>query len=313
MVKVAIAGGTGGVGRAIVDAFKDQTTHTLIILSRKGNPELEAQLNIPMVQIDYSEPSSCQKTLDEYQIHTVISALSLHTQEHSDAQISLIRGAAASSHVKRFAPSEFGIPYEQKHAEAFPNAAFKTAAIAELDKTDLEYTRFINGYFMDYLGIPKFKSYLRPILVGIDIQNKVAGIPGSGNTPVVFTSTKDVGKFVVASVGLDKWNLKSLMVGDRKTWNEVLAIAQKITGAKFEVHYDSVEKMKTGQITELPSHPNFYPFFPKEHLQGLFALFGLWFHSGEFNFDASGKEFLNELFPEIQPISVSQIIEEGWA
>lgn len=71
--------------------------------------------------------------------------------------------------------------------------------------------------------------------------------------------------------------------------------------------------MKTGQITELPSHPNFYPFFPKEHLQGLFALFGLWFHSGEFNFDASGKEFLNELFPEIQPISVSQIIEEGWA
>jgi hypothetical protein len=54
-----------------------------------------------------------QKTLDEHQVHTVISALSLVTQEQSDAQITLIRGAAAS-HVKRFAPSEFGIPYTQK-------------------------------------------------------------------------------------------------------------------------------------------------------------------------------------------------------
>ncbi|KAH9211997.1 hypothetical protein DL95DRAFT_525412 [Leptodontidium sp. 2 PMI_412] len=313
MVNVAIAGGTGGVGRAIVDAFKDQTTHKFIVLSRKENPELEAQLNVPIIKIDYSNPSSVQKTLNEHQVHTVISAVSIQSQEHSDAQITLIRGAAASSHVKRFAPSEFGIPYDQQHAEVFPIAAFKSAAVAELDKTELEYTLFSNGYFMDYFGIPKFNSYLTPLLVGLDIQNKVAGIPGSGNTPVIFTSTKDVGKFVVASVGLEKWIRKSLIIGDRRSWNEVLAIAEKVTDAKFEVHYDSVDKLKTGQITELPSHKNFYQFFPKEVLQGILALFGLWFDSGDFNFEVSGKESLNERFPEIQPISISQIINEGWA
>ncbi|KAH7110618.1 hypothetical protein B0J11DRAFT_620116 [Dendryphion nanum] len=313
MVKVAIAGGTGGVGRAIVDAFKDQTTHKFIVLSRKENPEFEVQFNAPVVKIDYSTPSSVQKTLDEHQVHTVISAVSLQFQGQSDAQITLIRGAAASSHVKRFAPSEFGIPYKQKHGEVFPIAAFKSAAVAELDKTDLEYTLFSNGYFMDYLGIPKFKSYLTPVLVGLDIQNKFAGIPGSGNTPVIFTSTKDVGKFVVASVGLEKWNRKSMAVGDRKSWNEILAIAEKITGTKFEVHYDSVEKLMTGQITELPSHRNLYQFFPKEALQGVFALFGLWFDSGDFNFEVSEEESLNELFPEIQPISIVQVINEGWA
>lgn len=35
MVKVAVAGGSGGVGRAIIDALKEQKTHDFVILSRK--------------------------------------------------------------------------------------------------------------------------------------------------------------------------------------------------------------------------------------------------------------------------------------
>ena len=35
MVKVAVAGGSGGVGRAIIEALKQQSTHEYIILSRK--------------------------------------------------------------------------------------------------------------------------------------------------------------------------------------------------------------------------------------------------------------------------------------
>ena len=117
-----------------------------------------------------------------------------------------------------------------RNKEQFPIAALKSVAVAELDKTDLEYTLFSIGFFMDYLAMPKFKSYLTPIVVVLDIQNRCAGIPGSGNTPVIFTTTKDMGKFVVASVGLEKWNKQSLIVGDRKSWNEVLAIAEKVTG-----------------------------------------------------------------------------------
>lgn len=78
--------------------------------------------------------------------------------------------------------------------------------------------------------MPKVELYFTPVLVTLDIHNRDAGIPGSGNTPVIFTSTKDVGKFLVASVVLEKWNRKRLVVGDRKSWNEVLAIAEKVTG-----------------------------------------------------------------------------------
>lgn len=34
MVNVAVAGGTGGVGRTIIDALKDNPKHKAIILSR---------------------------------------------------------------------------------------------------------------------------------------------------------------------------------------------------------------------------------------------------------------------------------------
>lgn len=219
----------------------------------------------------------------------------------------------------------------------FPSAILKLAALEELKKTDLEYTLFINGYFLDYWGIPKVQTYLTPVVVVLDIQNKIAGIPGSGDTPVIFSGTRDVAKFVVAALGLEKWNERSFIVGDRKSWNEVLAIAEKATGmsnnlsandifehdhrgadyhysgTKFEVHYDSVDKLKTGQVTELPNHTALYPFFPKEALQGLFSLFGLWFEDGSFNYDVPGKESLNEQFPEIHPSTITQIINEAWA
>lgn len=67
-----------------------------------------------MIKIDYTDFLSAQRTLEDHQIHTVISALSILSEEHSHAQIGLIRAAAAASSVKRFAPSEFGIPYEEK-------------------------------------------------------------------------------------------------------------------------------------------------------------------------------------------------------
>ena len=71
--------------------------------------------------------------------------------------------------------------------------------------------------------------------------------------------------------------------------------------------------LRKGQITELPSHVNVYPFFPKEALQGTFATLEYWFENGDFNIDTARGLFLNEKFPEIVPVSVNQIITEAWA
>jgi len=71
--------------------------------------------------------------------------------------------------------------------------------------------------------------------------------------------------------------------------------------------------LQKGEITELPSHVHVYPFFPKPALQGMLALFGIWFESGEFDFSTSEGTFLNERFPDIKPTSLEKVITEGWA
>lgn len=63
--------------------------------------------------MDYSSVDAIARTLSRNQIHTVISTLSGLTTDVAEAELRLIRGAAASTTVKRFAPSEFGFDYDQ--------------------------------------------------------------------------------------------------------------------------------------------------------------------------------------------------------
>ncbi|RAL68239.1 hypothetical protein DID88_008941 [Monilinia fructigena] len=92
MGKVAVAGGTGGVGHAIVDALKEQSQHEFILLSRNDNPTFAADNNLNVVKIDYSDVSPIFRVLDEYKIHAVISALYIVSQEHDLKYTSFING-----------------------------------------------------------------------------------------------------------------------------------------------------------------------------------------------------------------------------
>ena len=74
--------------------------------------------------------------------------------------------------------------------------------------------------------------------------------------------------------------------------------------------HDSLEKLRTGQITELPSHPSLYPFFPKQMLQGFFAAFGIMFEQGEFDFRP--VQPLNDAFPDIKPRTIRELVSEAW-
>lgn len=128
--------------------------------------------------------------------------------------------------------------------------------------------------------------------------------------PVVFTYSFDIGRFVAALLGEDKWEKESVIIGDKLTWNEFLAIAEDVKGTKFKVTKDELETLQKGQITELPSQAVLYPFFPKEMLQGFFASFGVLFEKGFFNFETKGS--LNEKYPEIKTRTAKSIVEEAW-
>ncbi|GJC83394.1 oxidoreductase swnN [Colletotrichum liriopes] len=314
MAVIAVAGGTGNVGRTLVEAIVATGKHDVKILARKANPELEKKLGASIIVVDYANVEATTKVLEDNNIHTVISAITmLPPPGEVPRELELIRAADASKTTKRIISSGWGVPHTEQHASQLGSVPHKLRAKALLKETkDLEYTVVHNGFFLDYWGTPAVPSNMSPFTLVIDIPNDAATIPGSGNTPIAFTHTTDVGKFVAAALDLEKWEPETFIVGDKVTWNEFLQHAEAAKGSKFNVTYDSVDKLKTGQVTELPSHIPVYPFFPKEALQGMVSVFGLWFNDGTFDVPPSGTKTLNEIFPGIKAWTVKDILNTAW-
>lgn len=196
-------------------------------------------------------------------------------------------------------------------ASYFPIAQAKLNLVAALEATStLEYTIVINGYFADGWVAPKVKTYQDPLPLVVDIPNQVAAIPGSGNELVVFTHTFDIARFVALLVGAAKWDKESYIIGDKVSWNQFVQYAEEARGVKFTVKHDSIEDLKQGKITELPSHTHMYPFFPKEMLQVFFAAFGRMFVEGVFDFKP--ERTLNEAFPEVKARKIKDLLFEAW-
>ncbi len=96
--------------------------------------------------------------------------------------------------------------------------------------TDLEWTTVFNGQIADSFGIPYIKSNLGKYAIHIDITNRAASIPGTGNDVISFTYSFDVARFVEAALDLPRWEKQLFCYGDNRTYNEVVKLAEEITG-----------------------------------------------------------------------------------
>jgi len=309
MAAIAVAGGTGGIGRAIVRACVADGK-SVVVLSRKSSAGSDQ--GAPVVQVDYTNTDSLENALKTHQVGTVVSTLAVLTS--NEAEINLVSAAEASPCTKRFIPSSWGIAYTEEQGKMFPPAGLKLDVLSKLKKSNLEYTRVNCGFFLDYFGMPKIQSFLQPTTIVLDLNNNAAGIPGEGSTPVAFTHTTDVARYVSKALDLPKWKPDSYTIGDKITWNDFVDLAEKTKGTKFDVQHDSIESLQKGQITELPAHVPVYPFFPKEQLQFVFAVFGLWFDGGAFNLHPEQDSLdLNAEFPEIKPLTVKDVLQKVYS
>ncbi|THX96951.1 nmrA-like family protein [Aureobasidium pullulans] len=297
MVNVAIAGGNGGVGRAICDALQRSTKHKAFVLTRK---------------VDYTDVAGLTAILEDLSIHTIISTFHISGPSLSISQLNLIEAAEASECTKRFAPSAFAIPYPREFVTALPPLKYYFEAIDILKASDLEWTVFLNGVFLDYYGMPHIKTYLAPNVFAIDMVNKVAAIPGDGNTPVTFTWSMDLAKFVVAALDLPSWEEESCVVGDEVTFNQFVDMAEEVCGVKFARSYDSVARLKAGEITELPGHLGLYADFPKPVFQRFMAIFEMWTIDGTSTISARGR-ILNAQFPDIRTLTAREMLDTYWS
>lgn len=111
---------------------------------------------------------------------------------------------------------------------------FREQSLEVLRTTDLEWTQFHNGLFLDYYGMPHVESYLNPLVVFVDIAHRRAAIPGTtGDETINFTYTKDLGKFVAAALSLDKWDEVFHCYSDQATIKEIIQLAEEATGNMY--------------------------------------------------------------------------------
>lgn len=111
-----------------------------------------------------------------------------------------------------------------------PFNAYREQTISDLRKTNLEWTQIHNGFFLDYYGIPHVETHLSPLVFAIDIANKTAAVPGTGDETMTFTYTKDMARFVVAALSLGKWDEAFHCYSESTTFNRLVKVAEEVVG-----------------------------------------------------------------------------------
>ncbi|KAI8240342.1 Oxidoreductase swnN [Colletotrichum sp. SAR 10_99] len=301
MAIVAVAGGTGGVGRAIVEQLQLSGKQQFFVLGRKSpSPALPGAPSF--LEVDYENVDALIKILEEHNIDTVISALNPESEKSSNAQINLIAAADKSKTTQRFVPSDnlnesFGEQYRLANANAIENSG-------------LEYIRIYAGLFMDYWAMPNVHSYMMPFSPGIDMSLKKAVVPGTGNDVMSMTYTIDLARFIVRLLDEPSWPRTASISGTDTTFNEIIALLEKYHDAKFDVIYDDVEKLKNGDAT-LVSIPDESSGIPVALLKQMTVAFSLMVVSGVCALPKEGR--LNDMFPELRLTTVEELLEKAWA
>ena len=141
MTVIAVAGGTGGVGKTIVETLLEHSDYEVVVLSRgvrpcihlfhgEGidrwqKPKSDSILDkVKQVQVDYDNISSALDILQKHGVETIISAIGISTNETSQAQLNLIQAADRSEVTKRFMPSEYSFIQTDEYARMlflYPN------------------------------------------------------------------------------------------------------------------------------------------------------------------------------------------------
>lgn len=150
-VKVALAGATGNLGPAILQALLD-AGFEVTILSRHASTAVDAlpkHDNQKIVRVDYGNTEDLTAALQG--IDVAVSTLASNAIE---SQKPLIDAAVAAG-VKRYLPSEFGSDLEDPVNKTLPVFSGKVAVRAYIEKIaasnpNFTYTYVINNAFFDW-------------------------------------------------------------------------------------------------------------------------------------------------------------------
>ncbi|RKL12254.1 hypothetical protein BFJ68_g8010 [Fusarium oxysporum] len=273
MAIVAIAGGTGGVGKTIVEHLQHHGAHKLFILGRKAPAESTPESPTFLV-VDYSSVEALTILLEDHKIDTVVSAINLETDAGGQSQLSLIAAADKSQTTRRLIPSEFVTPIDEDDPSSGPGIGGWIPNARALKQTSLEYIRISIGFFSDYWGMPHIKSNLKTFRWLLDME---------------------------------KWPQRGFLSGSDISVNELMEIAERIRGSKMEILYDPVDKLEQGDATLL-WHPEEVT---EDEFKPLLAGLCRMIIAGACILPDDDRR-LDKRFPDVPLTSVEEIIAKAW-
>ncbi|KAL4752094.1 hypothetical protein BDW72DRAFT_202655 [Aspergillus terricola var. indicus] len=305
---IAVAGGTGGVGKTIVDVLTQQAKHQVIVLTRKAQENNPILSRARQVEVNYANIPSLTQILNEHKVHTIISAISLYGEEDSKAQLSLIQAAEDAAETRRFIPSEYSFVQTEDLLPLDPSIKyFLDAADLLKASSTLQFTRVIPGFFMDYWGMPHVKTQLSPMTIAVDLANCEAAIPGDGNDIIAMTYSYDMARFIAHLLESEKWEEFSVVVGDEVTYNQLVKIGERVRGRKFKLLYDSADKVNEGAVT-VPTQPEGSG-YSKEDLEEATALMDRLVIGKVFDFPATIRSKDAE---GLGLVRIEEFVKEAW-
>ncbi|EEU41650.1 uncharacterized protein NECHADRAFT_54174 [Fusarium vanettenii 77-13-4] len=307
MKTIAIAGGAGNVGSTIVDGLVEYGKHKIYVLSRKPQ-DRPSQGAVNYLRVDYNDPDAIAKAFEDAGVNIVICAIAVVNPEANQSQKNLIRAAEKSATTDRFVISSFDMLHVKEDIELSPLARYTFEAIDELEKTQLTYTRIANGWFLDYYGLPHWKTHLEPWINVMNVEKKWAVIPGDESVKASFITSQDMSRFVARLMDLEKWNKVSPIFANTLSFNELVEMAEKARGCKFRVANDSLEKLQSGKIS---FHEEFPPIGYGEGDQAFFAMLHYQAAIGRYLVPRDYPP-LDAEFPDLKITTPLEVMETAW-
>ncbi|KAK3308467.1 uncharacterized protein B0T15DRAFT_483121 [Chaetomium strumarium] len=248
MVKIAVAGGSGSVASEIIDALVATKKHEILLLSRKDAPPPEKAVpGVTWVKANYEDVEQLAQVLQG--VDTVLSVIVVHMDPGNVAQRNLI-DAAVRAGVRRFAPSEWGLP-SSEYMPWYAGKAEISQYLKDLNKNKkvLEYTLFQSGLFINYLTYPyQLTKHLPRMHTPIDFnERRILIVEGSEDVRITLTRVEDLAGVVARAVEYEgEWPVVGGIKGTELSVRQLIELGEKIRGGPFDAEKLKAEDLKAG-------------------------------------------------------------------
>ncbi|KAJ9135814.1 hypothetical protein P3X46_032949 [Hevea brasiliensis] len=299
--KILVIGGTGHIGKFIVEASV-KLGHPTFALVREStvsnNPEKSKIINsfnghgVTLLYGDVHDHKGLVKAIK--QVDVVISTVGAELMAEQHKIVSAIKEAG---NVKRFLPSEFGgdVDLSQVVEPATDYIELKRKIRRAVEAEGIPYTFIVSNGFAQY-----FLASLGQLNAKVPPRDKVV-ILGDGNTRVILLAEEDIATYTIKAVD-DQRTLNKILYmrppANVLSFNDMVALWEKKIGKtldKINIPEDQLLK----NIQEAPSPLNF-----------ILAINHNAFVQGNFDIEVPSGVEACQLYPEVKYTTVDKYLDQ---